>query len=45
MLAHADKMEPAIYPPGFDIDEIEAVGLVGVDVGGEAAGAGFASEL
>jgi hypothetical protein len=41
VLAHADKMEPIIYPPNFDIDEIEAVGLVGVGAGG---GGGFGGE-
>lgn len=42
MLAHADAMEPAVYPLGFDIDEIDVVGLVGVGAGGDSEG--FAGE-
>lgn len=44
VLAHADRMEPAIYPLGFDIDEIDVIGQVGVGAGtgGEC---GFAGEL
>lgn len=44
MLAHADKMDPVIYPRNFDIDEIEAVGLLGVGEGA-VGGGGFAGEL
>ena len=34
----SDRMEPAVYPLGFDIDEIEAVGLIGVAEGEEEGG-------
>ncbi len=31
VLAQADAMEPALYPPGFDLDEVHVHGFVGGD--------------
>jgi hypothetical protein len=46
VLQFADEIEPEIYPPGFDVDELEASGVVlDEEEERELVGAGGRGEL